>query len=157
MTIRRITRTFTTLAAAGGLSLCLAACGGGESGGSSSTPAVTGANGQKLFVTNCSACHGETGKGDGIGATALAVKPRNLTTEPYKYVDIAGVGDEVGALSAYIKVGRVENGMPPFGHLSEADIKALATFVAGIRPQPNFVDGKPADGTDAGGTDTGGG
>jgi len=151
------THTISSLAVATGLALGLAACG--ESGGSKPAgPTVAGPNGQKLFAVNCAVCHGDTGKGDGISAATLAVKPRNLTTEPYKYVDIAGVGDEVGALVEYIKVGRVENGMPPFGHLAEPDIKALATFVSGIRPEPNFVEKKPAEpNAPAGGGEGGGG
>ncbi|MCC7388622.1 MAG: cytochrome c [Phycisphaerales bacterium] len=144
---RTVSRPLAPIAALG-LAFVLVGCGGGESGGSSaSKPVVTGPDGRKLFQTNCATCHGDTGHGDGIAAAALAVKPRNLTTEPYKYVDIAAAsGSEIDALSAYIKVGRVENGMPPFGHMKEEEIKAMAKFVSGLRPKPNFVEEKPAAG-----------
>jgi mono/diheme cytochrome c family protein len=35
------------------------------------------AEGKKLYVTYCSGCHGETGKGDGPAAVSLPVKPAN--------------------------------------------------------------------------------
>jgi mono/diheme cytochrome c family protein len=149
---RTVSRSLAPIAAIG-LAFTLVGCGGGESGGSSaSKPVVTGPDGKKLFENNCATCHGNTGHGDGLAAAGLAVKPRNLTTEPYKYVDIvAASGSEVDALAAYIKVGRVENGMPPFGHMKEEEIKAMAKFVSGLRPKPNFVEEKPAEGGEAGG------
>ena len=35
------------------------------------------AEGKKLYVTYCSGCHGESGKGDGPAAVSLPVKPAN--------------------------------------------------------------------------------
>ena len=35
------------------------------------------AEGKKFYVTYCSGCHGETGKGDGPAAASLPVKPAN--------------------------------------------------------------------------------
>jgi mono/diheme cytochrome c family protein len=35
------------------------------------------AEGKKYYVTYCSGCHGETGKGDGPAAVSLPVKPTN--------------------------------------------------------------------------------
>lgn len=35
--------------------------------------------GKKLYLTYCSSCHGETGKGDGPAAQSLPVKPANHT------------------------------------------------------------------------------
>src|SRR5438045_8136772 len=34
--------------------------------------------GQKLYVSNCMICHGQTGRGDGPGAAALETKPADL-------------------------------------------------------------------------------
>lgn len=92
------------------------------------------ARGAELFKLHCSMCHGLEGRGDGPGAVALPVKPRNLTAEPYKYVDIAGSGSEIEALKRYIAAGKLENQMPAFGHLPDADLTALAHFVESIRP-----------------------
>ena len=35
--------------------------------------------GRKLYVTYCAACHGEKGKGDGMAAQSLPVKPADHT------------------------------------------------------------------------------
>ena len=40
--------------------------------------ANTIALGQKLFVSNCMICHGQTGKGDGPGGAALEKRPTDL-------------------------------------------------------------------------------
>ena len=37
------------------------------------------AEGQKYYVTYCSGCHGESGRGDGPAAESLPVKPTNHT------------------------------------------------------------------------------
>ena len=39
--------------------------------------------GRQIFITNCSACHGVEGKGDGAAAAALDPKPRNFTDAAY--------------------------------------------------------------------------
>ncbi len=143
MHTRNTARSLVTFFALAGLSLGLAACGGGGDDSKDAAKAsakAAGPDGSALFVTNCAVCHGDTGTGDGIGAAGLVIKPRNLTTEAYKYVDIAGHASELDALIAYIKIGKPENGMPPYGHMKEADIKAMAEFVASVRPKPNFVE-----------------
>ena len=38
-----------------------------------------GEEAQKIFKTKCIVCHGEKGEGNGTGAAALTVKPRNYT------------------------------------------------------------------------------
>jgi mono/diheme cytochrome c family protein len=48
------------------------------------TPAAAAASpaeaeADKIFLTRCTVCHGATGTGDGPGAAALEVKPRNYT------------------------------------------------------------------------------
>ncbi|HEU4344232.1 MAG TPA: cytochrome c [Candidatus Binatia bacterium] len=41
--------------------------------------------GQKLYLENCAACHGEKGDGKGPQAHRLKTKPRNFTTGNYKF------------------------------------------------------------------------
>ena len=41
--------------------------------------AQSAAEGQKLYMTYCSSCHGDTGRGDGAAGKALPVKPADHT------------------------------------------------------------------------------
>jgi predicted lipoprotein with Yx(FWY)xxD motif/cytochrome c5 len=68
--------------------------------------------GQAAFANNCAACHGNAGQG--------AFGPR-----------LAGNSNIANAsfLVNRIITGFPEHGMPPFGHLSDRQIAAIATFV----------------------------
>ncbi|QKK09276.1 MAG: cytochrome c [Planctomycetota bacterium] len=96
--------------------------------------------GATLFEETCAGCHGTTGKGDGPSAVASPTKPRDLTAEPYKFVSIEEGTTEVDALVAYLTVGRIESGMPPYGHMHPDELKSLALFIESLRPEPNFTD-----------------
>jgi mono/diheme cytochrome c family protein len=70
----------------------LAACGGGQASSSSSSDTIpaeyvgktnpfgaeAASAGAEIFKTNCAACHGETGHGDGPASGALVPAPKNL-------------------------------------------------------------------------------
>jgi mono/diheme cytochrome c family protein len=45
-----------------------------------SSRAQNPAEGKKLYTTYCASCHGETGKGDGMAAGSLPVKPADHTS-----------------------------------------------------------------------------
>lgn len=45
----------------------------------SSVPAQNQAEGRKLYASYCASCHGEQGKGDGVAAGSLPVKPKDHT------------------------------------------------------------------------------
>ena len=60
--------------------------------------------GKPLFISNCVPCHGEKGKGDGLGAISLDPKPADLTTPMPEDTD--------GALYYMISTGH--NPMPKF-------------------------------------------
>lgn len=83
---------FARIATACVVALALVGCGKTDSTGTtttstSATPSATAATtgpspavaAQDLYKTRCVPCHGETGKGDGPGATALNPKPRNYS------------------------------------------------------------------------------
>ncbi|MCJ8163382.1 c-type cytochrome [Pontibacter sp. E15-1] len=40
-------------------------------------------SGKKLFSQNCTVCHGEQGKGDGIAAVSLNPHPKNLVAKKF--------------------------------------------------------------------------
>lgn len=146
--MNRLRRVVLGGPAALALVLGISGCGGGESEptrpASPGTGTSANAAGAALFKQYCAVCHGETGKGDGAGAAGLAVKPRDLTTEPYKFVDIAAAGSELEALVSYIKKGRIESGMPAWeGVLKDAQLHDVAAYVESVRPKPNFVEEQP--------------
>jgi mono/diheme cytochrome c family protein len=82
------------------------------------------AAGKKLTADKaCTACHGETGKGDGPGAAALNPKPANWTAIP--------PSESEGCLFWKITTGR--GPMPPWGtSLSETERWQLALYVRSL-------------------------
>lgn len=78
------------------------------------------ASARKLFETNCVACHGPKGLGDGPAAATLPVKPANWTSP-------ATQGMTDGEIFWKITNGR--GPMPPWKHLSEADRWALLHWI----------------------------
>ena len=83
------------------------------------------AQGKQVYSTYCVACHGETGKGDGVAAAALDPKPRDLTTGEFKY----GSTDE--ELFKFITEGK--GPMPPWGSLPEADRRAVIEYIRSLK------------------------
>lgn len=65
--------------------------------------------GRQLFASLCAACHGETGRGDGSGATKLVVPPANLAAGQLK------AGAQPSDLYVRITAGIPASGMPPMG------------------------------------------
>lgn len=70
------------------------------------------AEGEPLYAINCGACHGAQGQG-GLAA-ALIQSP---------------VVSSVEGLIRQILLGSPQAGMPPFAHLDDGEIAAIATFV----------------------------
>lgn len=81
----------------------------------------------RLFARSCAQCHGVSGRGDGVLAHELSVRPPDWSATRYRHV---GPGEEVEtALSRIIKFGIP--GLPMAGHeyLPDAEIVGLARHV----------------------------
>jgi len=75
-------------------------------------PAAAGPNGEKIYLGNCAACHQATGAG-----------------LPPTFPALTGSKVATGPIDAQItQVIKGKNAMPPFGHLSDADIAAVVTY-----------------------------
>jgi mono/diheme cytochrome c family protein len=109
--------------------LCVGAIGV-QSGG-----AQDQAEGQKLYATYCSGCHGDKGKGDGPAANSLPVKPidhtdgkiMNELSDKYLHEIISKGGMAVGKSSF----------MPPWGgQLNDRQVRDIIAFMRGIADPP---------------------
>lgn len=81
--------------------------------------------GKALYAIHCALCHGDTGKGDGIAGTSLAVKPTDLSSP-----GTAAAPD--GKLFLITKNGKMTNGkivMPPVKNLSDEQVWQLVAFM----------------------------
>ncbi len=85
--------------------------------------------GKKLFATNCTACHGEKGKGDGPIAATLPVPPTDLT------YPVRGAGPKPEDTFRVLTVGLEGSPMPAFNYLSEQDRWDLVSYIAYLMNQ----------------------
>jgi mono/diheme cytochrome c family protein len=105
-----------------------------------SAPKGSSAEGRRLFVYYCTACHGPYGKGDGTNADTLRarhnIRPRDLTERTYfekkadqdLYAVIALGGGHMGK----------SNFMPAWTYsLQPAQIKSLVAYVRSISGTPS--------------------
>jgi mono/diheme cytochrome c family protein len=87
--------------------------------------AAAAAAGKPLYAANCAACHGDSGKGDGIAGDALSAKTTDLTTDA-----IQSTPD--GGIFLVIKNGKTTNGkivMPPVRRLNDEQIWQMTAYV----------------------------
>ena len=87
--------------------------------------------GKQSFLTNCMACHGEKGAGDGPGAVALNPKPRNYAKDPFKQ------GDKPDEIFNTLTKGVPGTPMVAFGHIPEEERWALVYWVLELKAQGN--------------------
>jgi len=87
-------------------------------------------HGKKVYDTNCSACHGVKGDGQGPAASTLNPRPTNFTSaEAMKDINDA-------RLKKSIKEGRTGTAMVAWGGiLSDKDIEDVMAFVRSL-PKP---------------------
>lgn len=97
--------------------------------------------GRKLYLTYCSSCHGEKGKGDGPAASSLTVKPADHTNGSVmnQFADkflteiIAKGGSAVGKSAL----------MPAWGsQLKDKQLRDLVAYIRSIADPPYKAAGK---------------
>lgn len=96
------------------------------------------ANGKKVYTTNCVACHGPTGKGDGPVGAALNPRPRDFSAGVFKFdTDGDGKKGTDADLKAVVSKGAAAFGgsalMAPWGHLPAKDIEDLISYVRSLK------------------------
>ncbi|MFT3926656.1 MAG: cytochrome c [Myxococcales bacterium] len=87
-----------------------------------------------LFSRRCASCHGASGRGDGLAATAMDPRPRNLSDAQWQ----SSVSD-ADITQAIREGGLARNlspSMPPHPDLSPAQLAELVTFIRGLRAEP---------------------
>jgi mono/diheme cytochrome c family protein len=96
------------------------------------TPAMI-ERGRAIYKTNCVACHGESGKGDGPGAGVLNPPPRDHTDYAY----MSTLTDK--EIADVIKMGGAIKGrplMPSHPQISGTDMDSLVAFIRTLS-EPN--------------------
>jgi mono/diheme cytochrome c family protein len=82
--------------------------------------------GKKVFMTNCSMCHGNEGKGDGPAGQALNPRPRNFVEGKWTQ------GDGIMAHFKVLQKGIPGSSMASFAHFKPADRWAVLQFIESI-------------------------
>jgi DMSO reductase family type II enzyme heme b subunit len=89
--------------------------------------------GSQLFARHCAACHGEQGDGQGLAASFLFPKPRDLRAGRFRLVSTDNNVPTREDLHAVLIRGMPGSSMPPWAHLSQQDRDALVDEVLRIR------------------------
>ena len=92
--------------------------------------------GRVLFARSCAACHGLEGKGDGPGARQLDPRPRDLTTQQYRFRSTPTGSLPLSTdLERTIRDGLPGTAMPGFGEIFSAEqLSDLIAFLHSLQP-----------------------
>ncbi len=92
---------------------------GGSAGAGFAGPAGVSSRGKAAYATNCAACHGIDGGGDGPAARALVPAP----------IDFRGMQPSAAWAYHAITEGRKGTAMASFRHLPKATRRAMAAYI----------------------------
>lgn len=98
-----------------------------ESVGGSDDPYLL--RGGELYGKYCTVCHGEQGDGAGKFAYLMNPRPRNFQQGDFKLATTGNQNPSEADLLRTISNGMPGSAMPPWGHLPQSDLLALARFV----------------------------
>ena len=103
--------------------------------------------GKKVYGENCSACHGESGSGDGVCSPFLMPQPRDFTTGVFRFKTTPGGEMPTdGDLFRTVSLGLHSTGMPPWKFLlSEEDRWAVVNYIKTFHPGFEKGGGEPVD------------
>jgi high-affinity iron transporter len=96
------------------------------------------AAGKTVYTTNCVACHGATGKGDGPVGIAIQPPPRDFSVGEFVFdADEDGEKGSDADLTNLIKNGAMKYGgsplMAPWSTLSDDDIANLVAYIRSLK------------------------
>lgn len=118
----------TTVFATLGAALFLAACMEAE------MPQAS--DGRSLYLDNCAACHGESGKGDGPLARSMSKPPKDLTLIKVRHGDNFPRAKVMSIIDGYARSDLDGPGMPEFGQLLEGDLVPFDSGDGIMTPTP---------------------
>ncbi|GIK15982.1 MAG: hypothetical protein BroJett003_09460 [Planctomycetota bacterium] len=120
----------------------------GQDAAAKAEPAAV-SRGESLFLKYCALCHGDRGDGAGKFAYLMNPRPRNFLRDDFKLSTTQNLVPSDDDLLRTISRGMPGSAMPPWGHLPNADLKALVAHVrklsvegARARFEPQVRDGK---------------
>ncbi|HKY08717.1 MAG TPA: cytochrome c [Candidatus Binatia bacterium] len=101
----------------------------------SSAQAQNQAEGQKLYTAYCTSCHGDKGKGDGVAAGSLPVKPQDHTNgavmnkmTDQALADVISKGGGATGKSSF---------MPAWGSsLNEKQVRDIVAYIRSLAVPP---------------------
>lgn len=88
------------------------------------------ARGEQIYHMRCALCHGTSGEGNGAASLFLGVKPRDFTSEGFKFrTTTSGALPTDEDLFRTVTVGFPAYGMPGFHYLSEEERWAIVYYI----------------------------